>query len=114
MGPPDQITDPLADWLPGEPEGVRVLAGLLGSEGAVDCVAFHGGLEPTGDVRSMGAEQSNSSIVFGDQQVLKVFRRVEPGLHTVLEMLRFLSHRGYGNIAKLTGWYDYSGELMQA
>ena len=62
----------------------------------------------------MGAEQSNSSIVFGEQQVLKVFRRVEPGLNPELEMLRFLSSRGFPNIATLTGWYDYSGELMQA
>jgi trehalose synthase-fused probable maltokinase len=62
----------------------------------------------------MGAEQSNSSIVFGEQQVLKVFRRVEPGLHPELEMLRFLSLRGFENIATLTGWYDYTGELMQA
>ena len=62
----------------------------------------------------MGAEQSNSSIVFGEQQVLKVFRRVEPGVNPELEMLRFLSTRGFRNIATLTGWYDYSGELMQA
>ena len=29
-------------------------------------------------------------------------------------MLRFLSARGFANIATLTGWYEYSGELMQA
>jgi len=29
-------------------------------------------------------------------------------------MLRFLSAREFENIAALTGWYDYSGELMQA
>ncbi|HEV7884422.1 MAG TPA: phosphotransferase [Solirubrobacteraceae bacterium] len=164
MDLPDQITDPLADWLteqrwfaskarevastnvlervalsespaleldivearfqagthelyqllPGEPDGLRVLARLLGDEATVDGVAFHGGLEPTGDVRSMGAEQSNSSIVFGEEQVLKVFRRVEPGINPELEMLRFLSSRDFENIATLTGWYEYTGELMQA
>jgi trehalose synthase-fused probable maltokinase len=62
----------------------------------------------------MGAEQSNSSIVFGEQQVLKVFRRIEPGLNPELEMLRFLSERDFENIATLSGWYDYTGELMQA
>ena len=71
-------------------------------------------LEPTGDIRAMGAEQSNSSIVFGEQQVLKVFRRVEPGINPELEMLRFLSSRGFEHVAALTGWYDYSGDLMQA
>ncbi len=107
-------THELYQLLPGEDGGLRLLAGLLGSEAVIDGVSFHGGLEPTGDIRSMGAEQSNSSIVFGEQQVLKVFRRVEPGLHPELEMLRFLSTRGFANIATLTGWYDYSGELMQA
>jgi maltokinase len=62
----------------------------------------------------MGAEQSNSSIVFGEKQVLKVFRRVEPGDNPELEMLRFLSARDFPNIATLTGWYEYSGELMDA
>jgi maltokinase len=107
-------THELYQLLPGEDGALRLLAGLLGAEATVDGVSFHGGLEPTGEIRSMGAEQSNSSIVFGEQQVLKVFRRVEPGLHPELEMLRFLSTRGFPNIATLTGWYDYSGELMQA
>ena len=107
-------THELYQLLPGEPEGVRVLARLFGTQTATDCVAFHGGLEPTGHVRSMGAEQSNSSIVFGEQQVLKVFRRIEPGINPELEMLRFLSTRDFENIATLTGWYDYTGDLMQA
>ena len=95
-------------------EGLRLLGRLLGEEATVGEVSFHGGLEPSGDVRPMGAEQSNSSIVFGEQQVLKVFRRVEPGINPELEMLRFLSARGFGGVASLTGWYEYSGELMQA
>ncbi len=107
-------THELYQLLPGEDDGLRLLAGMLGTEATVDGVSFHGGLEPTGDIRPMGAEQSNSSIVFGEQQVLKVFRRVEPGLNPELEMLRFLSSRGFGNVATLTGWYEYDGELMQA
>ncbi|MDX6689179.1 MAG: maltokinase [Solirubrobacteraceae bacterium] len=107
-------THELYQLLPGDPEGVRVLAGLLGEEKHVECVSFHGGLTPTGDVRPMGAEQSNSSIVFGEEQVLKVFRRIEPGDNPELEMLRFLSRRGFANVAALTGWYEYSGELISA
>ena len=107
-------THELYQLLPGEPEGMRVLAGLLGEEATVRGVSFHGGLTPTGHIRSMGAEQSNSSIVFGEEQVLKIFRRIEPGENPELEMLRFLSMRGFENVAKLTGWYEYSGELMAA
>ncbi|MDQ3675204.1 MAG: phosphotransferase [Actinomycetota bacterium] len=107
-------THELYQLLPGEQEGVRALADLLGAEATIDGVAFHGGLTPTGEVRSMGAEQSNSSIVFGEEQVLKVFRRVEPGDNPELEMLSFLSERDFPNIPALTGWYEYSGELMDA
>ena len=107
-------THELYQLLPGDPEGVRVLAELLGAEASVGCVSFFGGVTPTGHVRSMGAEQSNTSIVFGEEQVLKVFRRIEPGENPELEMLRFLSHRGFENVARLTGWYEYSGERMEA
>jgi trehalose synthase-fused probable maltokinase len=62
----------------------------------------------------MGAEQSNSSIVFDERSVLKVFRKVEAGDNPELEMLRFLQEHGFTNIAALEGWYDFAGELMDA
>jgi trehalose synthase-fused probable maltokinase len=66
------------------------------------------------DVRSMGAEQSNSSLVFGSELVLKVFRRLEPGVNPELEMLRFLTVREFPNIAPLRGWYEYDGRSFAA
>src|SRR5213078_1406088 len=60
------------------------------------------------------AEQSNSSIVFGERQVLKVFRKLEAGENPELEMLRFLQHHGFRNIAPLEGWYQFNGQLMDA
>ncbi|MEA2157437.1 MAG: hypothetical protein QOE11_3577 [Solirubrobacteraceae bacterium] len=107
-------THELYQLLPGDHGAVGALAELFGNESASGCVSFHGGLTPAGDIRPMGAEQSNTSVVFGEQQVLKVFRRLEPGLNPELEMLRFLSTRNFDNVAALTGWYEYSGELMQA
>jgi maltokinase len=107
-------THELYQLLPGAPGAIGVLGDLLGGEVAVDGVAFHGGVTPTGTMRAMGAEQSNSSVVFGDELVLKVFRRLEPGVNPELEMLRFLSARDFPNIAALAGWYEYSGELMHA
>jgi maltokinase len=107
-------THELYQLLPGAPGAVDVLGALLGGEAAIDGVAFHGGVTPTGHVRAMGAEQSNSSVVFGEDLVLKVFRRLEPGVNPELEMLRFLSAREFPNIAALAGWYEYSGELMHA
>ena len=66
------------------------------------------------DVRLMGVEQSNTSIVFDDAIVLKVFRKLEPGVNPELEVLRFLTWRGFPNIAPLHGWYDYEGQAFQS
>src|SRR4051794_12298705 len=56
----------LYQLVPGDSDGgARVLGDLLGGEAAIDGVAFHGGVTPTGEMRPMGAEQSNSSVVFG-------------------------------------------------
>jgi trehalose synthase-fused probable maltokinase len=68
----------------------------------------------TVDVRPVGVEQSNSSIVFGDALILKAFRRVEPGVNPELELLRFLSERGFPNIAALAGWYEFEGRYIDA
>ena len=62
----------------------------------------------------MGVEQSNSSIVFGDETVLKVFRRLEPGINPELELLQFLTRREFPNIAPLQGWYEYDGRAFSA
>jgi maltokinase len=72
------------------------------------------GLGGTVDVRPVGVEQSNSSIVFGEQLILKAFRRVEPGVNPELELLRFLSARGFPHIAPLAGWYEVEGRLLDA
>jgi maltokinase len=72
------------------------------------------GLGGTVDVRPVGVEQSNSSIVFGEALILKAFRRVEPGVNPELELLRFLSERGFPNIAPLAGWYEFEGRFIDA
>jgi trehalose synthase-fused probable maltokinase len=68
----------------------------------------------TEPVRPMGAEQSNSSVVFGDRIALKLFRKLEPGINPELEMLRFLTAHDYPNIAPLYGWYEYEGDTLAA
>jgi maltokinase len=71
-------------------------------------------LSDTSSARLMGVEQSNSSVVFDDTTVLKVFRKLEPGVNPELEILRFLTYRGFPNIAPLHGWYDYEGQALAA
>jgi len=66
------------------------------------------------DVHPVQQEQSNSSIIFGDQLVMKIFRKIEPGINPELELLRFLTMREYPNIAALRGWYEYEGASLSA
>jgi maltokinase len=90
---------------------------LQGSEGvaefnpAEDFSTLSQGL---GAARLVSSEQSNSSVVFDDTLILKVFRRLEPGINPELEMLRFLTEQGFRNIPALGGWYAYSGGPLTA
>jgi maltokinase len=106
-----------------DPRACDLLGGLLreGAEihGEHARIEFHWreDVEPPragAAVRPIGAEQSNTSIVFDDALVLKAFRRVEAGDNPELEMLRFLSGRDFPHVAELGGWYQYEGELMDA
>ena len=83
------------------------------------CFGFHraDGVEAAPQdlpVRAIDGERSNSSIVFGDDLVLTVFRKLEPGVNPGLELLRFLTKRGFANIAPLHGWYEYEGRSFAA
>ena len=90
---------------------------LQGAEGIVEFRPIEGfaalGRELT-EARSVGAEQSNTSIVFDDELILKAFRRLEAGINPELEILRFLTERGFPNVASLGGWYSYSGAPIGA
>jgi len=68
----------------------------------------------TVDVRPVGVEQSNTSIIFGDELIMKAIRRIEPGVNPELELLRFLSARGFPHIAALAGWYEVEGRHISA
>jgi len=70
--------------------------------------------DPGATVRPLGAEQSNTSIIVGDELIVKSIRRLEPGENPELEMLRFLSRHGFEHIAPLAGWYEFSGPRIEA
>ena len=66
------------------------------------------------EVRPMGAEQSNSSLVLDEQLVLKLYRRIAPGMNPELEVLRFLTDRGFEHTAALQGYVSYEGRPLEA
>jgi maltose alpha-D-glucosyltransferase/alpha-amylase len=43
--------------------------------------------------RLVGAEQSNSSIIYGDRLILKLYRKIDDGINPDLELGRFLTER---------------------
>ncbi|NLV24196.1 MAG: maltose alpha-D-glucosyltransferase [Deltaproteobacteria bacterium] len=53
--------------------------------------------------RLLGADQSNTSVVFGDSFILKVFRRIEMGINPDLEIGSLLTEIGYPNTPKVRG-----------
>ncbi|MFZ6646530.1 maltose alpha-D-glucosyltransferase [Undibacterium sp. TJN25] len=55
------------------------------------------------DIRRLSGEQSNSSLVVGESIVLKVLRRLTPGLHPEVEMARYLTEHGYANTPPILG-----------
>ena len=45
--------------------------------------------------RLAGAEQSNTSLIFGDRAIMKLYRRLEPGEHPDAEIAHFLTTRAH-------------------
>ncbi|HEX4643274.1 MAG TPA: maltose alpha-D-glucosyltransferase [Candidatus Acidoferrales bacterium] len=59
-------------------------------------------------VRRSSAEQSNTSILFGDRFILKFFRRLESGLNPDCEIGRYLSETAnFSGVAPFAGSIDY-------
>jgi maltokinase len=56
--------------------------------------------------RALGAEQSNSSLVYGDTYILKVFRRVHPGANPDLELPLSLARGGCGRVPAPVAWFE--------
>lgn len=55
----------------------------------------------------MKAEQSNTSVKFGDRVIMKLYRRVEPGINPELEIGRTLTARNFRHSPSLVGALEY-------
>ena len=73
-----------------------------------DAGPFQNGPLASDDVQSLvlKGEQSNTSLVYGEEAILKVFRRVAPGLNPDLEVPAALARLGSTHIAKPLGWIE--------
>jgi maltokinase len=61
-------------------------------------------LDPSAQSTPFTGEQSNSSVAFGEQSLLKIFRRVTPGTNPDIEIHEVLTSAGSDNVAALFGW----------
>ncbi len=66
------------------------------------------------EARPAGGEQSNTSIRFGERAILKVFRKLEPGLNPDLELVRHLTAAGFGPVPRWLGSLAYEGPELEA
>jgi trehalose synthase-fused probable maltokinase len=72
--------------------------------------------KPAFATRLLGAEQSNTSIVFDDRWILKLYGLLDDGPSPDLEIGRFLSeHVSFAHVPKTGGWLIYrSGDGQEA
>ena len=60
-------------------------------------------------VRPVGAEQSNTSLVYDDRLILKLFRRLQPGPNPEVEVTERLSALGFEHVAPPLASTTYDG-----
>ncbi|WP_200307095.1 maltokinase N-terminal cap-like domain-containing protein [Streptomyces adelaidensis] len=92
-----------------DPRSARLLLERLRHPGTTGPLRFEAdpavrvpaGLAP----RLLAAEQSNSSLVYGDEFILKVFRRIQPGVNPDLEVPGALAGQGCGRVPAPVAWF---------
>ena len=60
-------------------------------------------IDPEAEPEWIAAEQSNSTMVVGQAAVLKLLRKVAPGIHPDAEMAGYLADHGFANVPPVLG-----------
>ncbi len=63
-------------------------------------------VDPSLSSRVLTLEQSNTSLVYGDEVILKLFRRLQPGANPDIEVTKALSDAGSTHVARPLAWFD--------
>jgi maltose alpha-D-glucosyltransferase/alpha-amylase len=91
-------------------EQIRTKRGVVRTAHTMAFAAMRRTLEQPLRVTRMSAEQSNTSIVFGEQSILKLFRRIQPGINPDYEVGRQLTEKvGFDRVPAVIGAFEYEG-----
>ena len=86
---------------------------LLSENATVDGVVFTGEVgDPFMPGRPLGVEQSNTSLVYGDTYILKLYRRLTDSPNPDLEVVRALGEIGSNVVAPALGWAEGAGATL--
>ncbi|HET7623718.1 MAG TPA: maltose alpha-D-glucosyltransferase [Verrucomicrobiae bacterium] len=66
--------------------------------------------EPAPEPVTARTEQRNTSVAYGDRFFLKLFRRVERGINSGLEIARFLAEKEFTHVPPLHGALEYQSD----
>jgi maltokinase len=98
-------------WLVAFDRAARESGGNLNDESGL---RFHrlGGhdLDLTTHSTLFSGEQSNSSVAYGEDALMKVFRKITPGVNPDISVHDVLTRTGSEHIAALYGWLDWVDE----
>ncbi len=89
-------------------DATAILLALIAAEDERDGVTFScaGEIDTSLPSRVISGEQSNTSIVYGEELILKLFRRLQPGINPDLEVSRALAASDNPHIARPVGWIE--------
>ena len=86
---------------------------LMAEDATIDGCEFRGDVsDATLAPRPLSAEQSNTSIVYGDTYFLKIYRRLTASPNPDLEVARALGAIGSTAIAPAVGWVEGAGSTL--
>jgi maltokinase len=90
-----------------DPAGTAALLDLLRTDATVGDLSATS-MRPLDALPGMpvGVEQSNTSIVYGGEYILKLFRRLAPGTNPDLEITRALADADSTHVAAPLGWLE--------
>jgi maltokinase len=88
----------------------KPILAAIAADASVGTLRMHkieGAVFETGlDSLVLTSEQSNTSLVFGEESILKVFRRLSPGPNPDLEVTTALHRLGSSQVAEPLGWIE--------